>query len=472
MKTLLRSVLITGGVVLALAAVFAWLLLHPAVPASEGIVFTAAEPVAIQSVQVENATGSYRYYYEGDGYVLDDIPGDIADLDAFISFMSACGQLSAIRRVEDAPPEQYGLEQPAATVSLAFFKGTPLRLTIGGQEPISGNYYAAAEGFPGVYLMEQAMVEPFLRPKTQVIAKQVTPALAVSSPLSAIRDISFAGGELAAPVTIQATAGGNAQVRLDALSFGTATHIVRGAGVYQLDQTYGVEIFGSLFGIPAREVVGYSLTEEQVAALGFAAPWMTVAYDQLNGPNAQLEHCVLQLVRKGDDDFYATLAGSGTVYRIGRQRFMDVQFDKLPLRWFRTPMLMDISAVTVEGAGQRYRFTVDNVDTKNPVIACGESVLDPQLFRSLFRLLTSAAHDGTYLGAQENPQGEALLTITYEYAVAGKAPDVLTLYPGQVRRANVWINGTCEFAMKDSFIARALEGCERLMAGEPIDENW
>ena len=61
MKTLLWSVRITGGAVLALAAVFVLLLLRPVVPAADGVVFSSAEPVDIQSVKVENTTGAYRY---------------------------------------------------------------------------------------------------------------------------------------------------------------------------------------------------------------------------------------------------------------------------------------------------------------------------------------------------------------------------------------------------------------------------
>jgi len=482
MKSLYRSLAIAGGAVLALAAVFAALLLQPPArapralepfegQAAGGTVFTAAEPVDISSVAVRNAAGAYRFFYEGDGYVLDDIPATIADLGAFIDFMVNAGRLSAVRQVADAPAEAYGLETPAATVSIDFFDGGALRLAIGGREAISGGYYVAAEGFPGVHLMAAPMAEPFLRPKTQVIDRNVTPPLRVTSPLSAVRDVTFAGGPLERPVTVQAVSGGDEQVRLAALSFGSATHLVRETGVYQLDQTYGIEILGSLFGIQTLGVEGYNLLEDEMAALGFAEPWMTVEFDAVNGAGAQVERHVLRVYREGDA-FYAALEGSGAVFRIGRQPFMDIRYERLPVRWLLTPLLMDLSAVTVEGEGRRYRFEIDNTDPRNPVITHEAAALDTQLFRSFFRLITSAAHDGTYLGPLERPGGGALLTITYEYTAPGKAPDVLTLYPGGVRRAHVFVNGAGEFAMKDQFAARVLEGIESLLAGQPIEENW
>ena len=471
MKTLIRSLMITGAVVLVLAGVYGTLLWQPARQKAEGVVFTSAEPVEIASVTVENEAGRYRYYYEGDGYVLDDIPAAIADLNAFIGFMANCGRLSAIRRVAEAPPADYGLAPPAATVVIDFFEGNPLHMAIGEQEKISGNYYASAEGFPGVYLVASSMAEPFLRPKTQVISMNVTPTLALSSPLSAIRDITFTGGPLEKPVTLQAVAGGDETVQLSALSFGTATHLVRGAGTYPLDQTYGAEILGSLFGIRSQAVEGYRLTEGDMRAMGFDPPWMTVEYDMLNGTGTEPERRVLRLARRSDDVFYATLDGSGAVFRIGRQAFMDIRYDKLPLRWILAPMLMDLSAVTVEGEGWRYRFEIDNRDKKNPVVTCGGVELDLRLFRSFFRLITSAAHDGAYLGQLE-PSGERLLAVTYEYLAPGKDPDVLSLYPGGVRRANLFVNGVGEFAIKDQFALRVLEGCGSLLAGQPVEENW
>ncbi len=472
MKTLLKALLILAVAVVLLAAGLVALVMRPTEKKTEAVAFVSAEPVDISSVAVKNETGTYRYYYENDGYVLDDIPASIADLDGFIAFMTHCGKLSALRRVADGPLASYGLETPAATVDLAFFKGNGLHMDVGGKEPVSGNYYVAVQGFPGVYLISEAQAAPFLKPKTQVVSMGVTPPLQVSSPLSAIRDITFAGGGLKEPVTIRATAGGDEAVKRSALSFGTATHLVQSAGLYQLDQTYGAELFGSLFDIRAQDVKAYNVTEQQLKELGFDKPWMTVEYDMVNGAGAKPQHCLLKVAHAGGNAFYAMLDGTGAVFQIAPQPFMGIQFDKLILRWFLTPMLMDVSAVTVEGQGQRYRFDIDNTDAKNPGVTCGETPVNIDLFRSFFRLLTSAASDGAYLGKQEQPEDEALLTVTYEYRANGKAPDVMQMYPGGVRRANVFVNGAGEFAMKDQFITRVWEGCQSLLAGRQIEENW
>lgn len=63
------------------------------------------------------------------------------------------------------------------------------------------------------------------------------------------------------------------------------------------------------------------------------------------------------------------------------------------------------------------------------------------------------------------------MTITYHYG-EGKPDDVMTLYSGAARRVNVYVNGVCEFAMKDSFVARVHEALQALQSGAEFDTNW
>ena len=134
-------------------------------------------------------------------------------------------------------------------------------------------------------------------------------------------------------------------------------------------------------------------------------------------------------------------------------------------------MLMDVSGVTVEDGGRSYTFTVDNTDRKNPVVTMNGSELDTDRFRTFFRLIESAANDGVYLGTLAPQEQTPAMTITYHYG-EGKPDDVMTLYSGAARRVNVYVNGVCEFAMKDSFVARVHEALQALQSGAEFDTNW
>jgi len=506
MNNLIRIAIIGVIAVGVLAiALFILSVTEPANTASTRIVFTSAEPTDVQSVSVKNSSGEFRFFFdfEEEGYVLDDIPPYIADIEAFFDFMANSAQLSAIMQIpeHEVDLQEMGLttpstlvaidfldrSQPSALVTIDFFDGTHISLNIGNIEPISGNYYATATvlehreelpataiRFDSVYLIPRAIAEQFLLPKTQIISRFVTPPLAISSPLSAIRDITFAGGSLEFPVSILITTGGSESTRLAAMSFGAATHIVKGAGVHQLDQTYGVHILGSLFGIEAVSIAGYNLSEDEVAAFGFDNPYMSIDYDMINGIDVDLRHMQLRIAEAESGLYYATLVGSGVVYNIRREAFLDIEYERLPVRWFLTPLIMDLSAITIETPNMQYRFDINSSDPLNPIITHEGQTLDTTLFRSFFRLLTSAAHDDVYLGILPQPgEGETpLVTITYEYLNPEKAPDTMALYTGESRRANVFINGVGEFAMKDLFAERVSEGTLNLIAGNNIEENW
>ena len=491
MKNLVRAAII-GLVAVAVLATALLLLTvtEPESAATSRIIFASGKATDVQSVSVINGSGEFRFFFdfEEDGYILDDIPPYIADIDVFYDFMANSASLSAITQIpaNTTSPQETGLATPAALVTIEFFDGAHLSLAIGNKERISGNFYAtvtqrasgdshtSGSGIETIYLISGATAEQFLLPKTQIISRFVTPPLAVSSPLSAIRDITFTGGSLQFPVSILITTGGSESTQLAAMSFGAATHIVKGAGVHQLDQTYGIHILGSLFGIEAVQIAGYNLSTEEIAAFGFDEPYMSIDYDMINGVDAEVRQMRLRIATAEDGLYYATLEGSGVVSIIGREAFLDIEFEKLPVRWFLTPLIMDLSAIIVSAPEKQYRFEIDSTDPLNPVVKYDGQLLNITLFRSFFRLITSAAHDDVYLGVLPSPDidEEPLITITYEYMNPAKTPDTMQLFSGDARRANVFINGIGEFAMKDLFAERVTEGAANLIAGNYIEENW
>jgi len=476
MKTLVRIAVAGALTVAVLAAIYAIMLRAPEQAAFSGVIFSSREPVDVRSVAVRNESGSFHFFFDPEegGYVVDDIPPFIVDIDYFIGFMTNSARIAAVRRIPltDENLRNFGLDDPAAEVEIEFFDGEILRIGIGGVERVSGNFYAIVEGFDGVYVIPQGIARQFTLPKSQVISRFVTPQLAVTSPLSAIRDITFTGGSLERPVTIHATAGAGEEIAQAAKSFGATTHIVRGGATYQLDQSYGIQILGSLFAIPAVDILGYDLSDEAIASFGFAEPYMAVDYDMINGRDAELVRMQLRVVQAGDGMFHATLLGSGVVYLIDRVEFLDIEYERLLLRWFLTPLLMDLASVTLVFPDRTYRLDIDSADPLNITVAHGGRMLDMELFHAFFRLITGAAHDGAYLGTLDRPGVQPLLAIIYEYTDGSKPPDVMELHHGGVRRANVFVNGAGEFAMRDTFIQRTSEGIANLLSGSPIEENW
>lgn len=474
MKKLVRLLIAEIAVIAVLAAALILLLANPVRQEDNTVVFADYSATDIVSIHIENVSGTIDVTTQDGGYLIDGVPSELVDLDAFIDFLKSCSRVSSAQKVDSDQREleEYGLTEPQAVISVAFSDGNEMNLRIGSQEPLSGSYYCTAEGENGVYLLAEESVSAYLMVKEQLISFSLTPDMQVSSALSAIQDVTFSGGPLAEPVTIESVSAGDEEVKKLARSFGAATHIVRGAGVYELDQTYGLTMLEPLCGMKGLSIVYYGLSQEQVDAMGFAEPYMQVEFDYKNGAE-EAEHYVLRFLKATEDGsfFYANAKGSGVVYIVERFAFFDISYDKLLLRWFISPMLMDVSGITVETGGETYDFAIDQTDAKNQLVTLNGQDVDITLFRSLFQLLGSAASDGDYLGVQPAPEGEPSMVITYHYT-EGKSDDVLALYPGASRRVNVYVNDVCEFAMRDAFVERVNTALTAIQAGESFDINW
>ncbi|MCF0228198.1 MAG: DUF4340 domain-containing protein [Parasporobacterium sp.] len=439
-------------------------------------VFVDKEPSDIIRLDIDNTFGSYSVYYdsEEDGYVFDDIPVNIVDVEGFFELMNhSCGfgSLKLVKeKAED--PALYGLEEPSAKVHAEYSDGSQFSLAIGNKEPVSGNYYGTvmSDGEKdNVYLFSGEDMIYFLIRKESYISYQVTPALQVTSPLSAVRDVTFSGTAFDTPIRISAVSGADERTVLAAKSFGPATHIVRLKGTYELDQTYGIEVLGSILGIRAIDVVKYNVSEEELKAMGFEKPYMQVDFSLKNGTDYIADY-QLRLVPYGEN-YLAYMLGSGVVFVIEPPAFVSVDSTKLCLRWFLSPLRKDLENLTVEFDGESYIYTTGTDENGGIYAEVNGRSMDTELFFSFYRLVTSASSDGILL---ENPvnAGEPLMTITYNYNIEGKEPDVMKLYKGSLRRVNADINGVTEFDMKESFVEAVKEACAHTLTGETIEENW
>ena len=471
-KKLLVWNLIALGVLLALGAVYLMLTANPVSADSGVVVFIEKDPTDIQTLDVTNATGSYEVSAEDGGYVIADIPASIVNVEGFYELMYHASAFGALKRVEANPRDlsKYGLDEPQASILVAFTDGETFSMQIGAEEVVSGNYYGQVEGDKAVYLFSGEDMTYFLCRKEAYISLQVTPVLAVSSPLSAIRDVTFSGAMLEKPLTIQAVTDDNPEVKLTAMSFGPATHILRMKGVYELDQTYGIEILGSLFDIEAQDVVGYNLSDADFSKLGFDNPTMVVDYGMKNGTE-DVTDMRLSLVALSNGQYLINLEGAPVVYLIDKPAFVDVDYTKLMLRWFLAPLRLDLASLSVSFDGKTYTYESGKRDDGTQYAYVNGREMDVELFYSFYRLVTSAASDGQYL-PDATASGSPLMTITYTYLDADKSPDVMTLYAGGTRRVNVDVNGVIEFDMRASFVDAMKLACAHTVTGEGVEENW
>lgn len=467
MKHLIKSIIVASALLVIFTAAFFVLINTRATRTDETVVFSACEPTDVTAVSVKNESGGFEIYVEDGGFVVDDIPSEYVDLEAFTEFMVRSGAVSALKCVNEHPddPALYGLDAPQASAAVSYADGRNLDIEIGISDPVSGNYYARVNGDKKVYLITADLAGGFLAPKKAYIDHAVTPKLTVTSPLSALRDVAILRHGQTQPVVIQAVTGASEEVARDAKSFGAVTHLVRGKGTYELDQTYGIEILGSILDIRAQDIVAYNITDADYEKYGFGDPAVQAQFFMSDGTEY-----LLSLV-ESEGGMLAHISGKNIVFKIDRPAFADVEPGRLMLRWFLSPLLLDISSVTVEYGGEVHEIAYRRVSNSEQFATLDGQDLPVDDFQAFYRLLTSASSDGEYLD-DAAPSGEPQMRITYHYTDAEKADDVMELYPGAPRRLYVKVNGACEFDIRQNYMTRVMQGIESLKNGSKVEEDW
>ena len=151
MQLLLVELIVVAGLAIALAA----LLLTAPGSETESYVFSAREVTDITSVQVENENGTVSVTTQDGGYLIDGVPSELVDTDAFIEFLTACSQVATQQRAAGggADAEQYGLSEPQAQMTASYSDGETLTLK-GAQVVVTGGYGIHLEGDLHIALAE------------------------------------------------------------------------------------------------------------------------------------------------------------------------------------------------------------------------------------------------------------------------------------------------------------------------------
>ncbi|NLX82739.1 MAG: DUF4340 domain-containing protein [Clostridiales bacterium] len=443
-------------------------------PPAVNLVFSTREPTHIRSLTVMNARGGFavRYNAEEGGYAIGSLKPELIDMERFINLLVAQAALTAKSRVAEPVAElsDYGLDTPLATCELVFDDNTALRYRIGRQEAVSLDYYLQVEGQEGVFTYPEQEASALLLNEASLISTLVTPELTLSSPLSQIRDARFSGKAFSEPIGLHAVMGANEDIRLQALTFGAATHLIKGRGLHELDQLGGIRVLGSLLGIRAIAIVGYNLTETDILALGFDQPDYVAQFNLVRRNQTDLP-LTLSLVRSENDTFFAWVKDRDVVYLINRPAFVDLRYEDLIMRYFASPMLVDITGLTITGGEKQYDIRFSRDAQRKASATVNKKEVDVELFYAFYRLLSSAAADGGFI-LGEVDTGKEALRVTYHYKNEQKPDDVLIFYPHTARRMAVEVNGVAELDIKDGFVVALLRACEQLLLGEAIEEVW
>lgn len=474
MSKQIRLVAILFGIVILLSLGIVGLDATEIMRDDGSVVLRDSPPTDVRTVTISNAHGEMFIDYMDGGYVVGDVPIDVVDMDKFVSMMTYSGAVCAANTIhypEDL--SRYGLDGDGPAVAVTYADGESIKLYIGSREPISKGYYCRVEGDKNVYLFEEPRISAYLEPPKYYISTYVTPPIPPQSQsaLGHVRTAEFEGGALAKPVKLTPVTEDDAQSMLEALSYGSATHLIKMRDRnYRVDQKYAEEVFGSLVGLKATDIVGYHLSAEEISDFGFDKPSMTVRFDFVPEPGEEpTAYCVSLLEKNGL--FYAVCNDRGIIYEIERPLFYMAELEKFPVRWFFSPLLFDIDELEIAVGEQAYLFKITGSTNDDLAVTCNGDAFDLDCFRKFYKLVTSAAHDNEMIDSL-TVDGEPLMQITYRYRNKDKQEDRLVLYPAEARRHYAKVNGSIDFTIKEQFMTRVAQALDVLFTDQDFEIDW
>lgn len=432
-----RKLLLLCLVLVALGACYLGVRQLTAEPEDEeGIALAGPENPTLLSWTAEGSTltlerGDSGWSWADDGaFPLDQsVPENMT---AALASATASRQIDAPASLAD-----YGLEEPALTITVRDEDGTEYTYALGDANDMTGEYYLLCDGDEStVYLVDTQLYDAFHLELYDMVEMETLPEFGSVTALS----VEQPGGSLSLRYEEDSTG----------LYYNTGSRwfLEQGDALLALDTSKVSSLTGAVTGLYWKSCVTYDVDDQERAAWGLDdAAVVTVSYftalDE-GEEGAETETFVLLLGGSCDEGTYAMLEGSAMVYLIDSDTadslryasYSSLRSDSICSMDWDTVDRLDI---TLDGVNYTISFDVTETETDDGETESDTRYtwdgqeLDSTQMESLLTALNSLTATADASGTGEE---EALVTVTF-HRNTGDAFGELTL------SLSAWDTGSC-----------------------------
>ena len=421
----------------------------------------------LATMEITNEGGTYTIRLEekiveassGDSSAESGTSSDTASSGTTTQCLSASKNLG---KVEDL--EEFGLAEPAATVSVTYRDGTTAKYKVGNTSGTdSAKYYVQMEGDENVYI---AMLNTgLLEPKTYYTKTDILSISPEDEASQVFADsLKLYGTEMPEEIVLEGRDDGNYYITSPKQAKANVTKVT--------------EIVQSFTYLSAESVAATSTDEETLKEFGLLEP-AAVAELTVSGKTYIIS--VSALNKEGNR--YLTLDGVEAVYEIAGDDvslWAGVSVFSLQDALSLMPMITDIETMTLEVDGKTYQFrqereedTASSTEEKTVYTYTvfnedGEERTYENFQRFYMSLITSYLIEDY----REMPEGEPYLKCTYTYYESDET-NTIEYYQMSDRRFCVVEDGTnVKGLVSNENLERAVEYLELLNNGETVPEVY
>lgn len=164
---------------------------------------------------------------------------------------------------------------------------------------------------------------------------------------------------------------------------------------------------------------------------------------------------------------------TNVVYRIEAETltWLSATYTDLASKLLFTPNIKDVKTMTVTTPDKTYVFNLtsvvdeDNENSFTTTITYEGKELDEEIFKDYYQNMISVSTDEE---TTEQPTGDPIFSVKYEYADTSRTPDVVEFYDAGSRRVFIVFNGKCDSLTVSTYVDKMVQDSEKVVNGEEI----
>lgn len=512
-----RNTLVGAGVVLALGAVAAILLLTE--PKDEGTGETAESSSTVSTsytltdragtditlAKITNAEGSFSFMRDTRVVSTTDSEGNVTSSDEFYwtseemmgltpndstikAFMNCLAGLSSKELVEENAQDlaKYGLESPEATAEVTFEDGEQVTLHFGIKNPAATNYvYCRVGDSSDVYLASYYSIGDVYYAVTDFVSLTFTPSYNTSDPQE-LDYFRIERKDLSEPIEIAFMYDVQAATEADDSIITTFnSHRLTSPFVAEIDTTKGQTICYGLYGLSASYCVSAAASEELLAETGLDDPYLKLTF-KYGGTRYVINFGNEIITTTETDDeamptlttvagYYAQLEGSNAIYAftVDSVPWYTATLQDMVSRRPVSPYIYNCDSVVITTPEREYDFKITG-EAGDSVFTLDGEQLNGDKFRQLYQQLISPIGDEIFM---EDGDYAPYISVTFNYREAfhdfyGTESDTLEFFQSDDRKNIVCVNGKVLFKVRQIYTERMLENIDALLNGGELSLDW
>lgn len=400
-----------------------------AAPAEQETVSVTNVPVSeLQAAVLSNRSGVIGLMNTPEGVIVDGGEQALYSQSKLKALVYTLAHIPAQRVITAGAGDDFGLEDPQGQAVLLLPDST-LRLRLGRENPLTGEFYLQDEGSSAIYLVETAVAEQILQPVDDLRELSMFPVLDTQT-MGKVSQVSISYG--------------GAKIVLEKQAGGTVSNFFHLAAPVMAELDW--EKVDTLILNPLR----------QLAPAHFVSDDVPLSVYGLDMPEALLELTVDGTVyrcgfsRKDENSWYCANLEGSTVSEVddGAVSFLKTEFLDLIGNNIYSKSLADLVRIGVKYNGTQYALTVAG-EGEHLTASLGDRQLDAQEALEFYRKIDTFPA-ASVLDGSEEIEAEPILTVAY--TLRDGQEDILEFHPVSQRQCAVFVNGAADFSTYTSVI--------------------